>query len=146
VIDHSGGEVPDSEEEYAARWARIVEGSKHYFVIVEPDRGRPIGCADVRVDSELFRGEIGLFIGESSRGRGIGSRVIAELVSYGFGELGLHRLDAVIFTGNWASRRAFEKNGFELEGTLRGATLKAGVPRDEWILGLVNGASRFGLG
>jgi RimJ/RimL family protein N-acetyltransferase len=116
---------------------------KHYFVILDPDEGSPIGCCDVRPDAELFRGEIGLWIGEGSRGRGIGSRVIAELVSYGFGELGLHRLDAVIFVGNWASRRAFEKNGFALEGTLRGATLKAGVPRDDWILGLLNPASRF---
>jgi RimJ/RimL family protein N-acetyltransferase len=71
--------------------------------------------------------------------------VIAELVSYGFAELGLHRLDSFIFVGNWASRRAFEKNGFELEGTLRGATLKAGVPRDDWVLGLLNPASRFGV-
>jgi hypothetical protein len=33
-------------------------------VILEPDLGTPIGCCDVRPDAKLFRGEIGLSIGE----------------------------------------------------------------------------------
>jgi len=57
--------------------------------------------------------------------------------------LGLHKLVAELFVDNWPSRRSFEKNGFVLEGTTRQSALKRGMARDQWLLGLVNGASRF---
>jgi RimJ/RimL family protein N-acetyltransferase len=42
-----------------------------------------------------------------------------------------------VFTGNYPSRRAFEKNGFRLEGTVRRAVQKRGQLLDEWLLGLL---------
>ena len=49
----------------------------------------------------------------------------------------LKKLEATVFVGNHASRRAFEKNGFTLEGTIRRAVRKRGVLVDEWLFGIV---------
>jgi RimJ/RimL family protein N-acetyltransferase len=147
VTDGIVWEGPDSEQDYASRWGLIVDevrrGERHFFVLVDPETGGPIGSCDVRPDRQRFRATLGIWVGEAHQNRGLGSRAIAELVGYSFATLGLHKLDAEVFVGNWPSRRAFEKNGFALEGTVRGALLKRGVPRDEWHLGLVNSASRF---
>jgi RimJ/RimL family protein N-acetyltransferase len=138
---------PASEGEFTANWAEKVARAErsegHFFVITEPEGAAPVGACDVRPDERLFRGSIGLWIGEPYQGRGLGTRAIGALVRYAFEELRLHRLDADVFVGNWPSRAAFEKNGFVLEGTLRGCTLKLGVPKDDWCLGLLNPASPF---
>jgi hypothetical protein len=44
---------------------------------------------------------------------------------------------AGVFVGNHASRRIFEKNGFQLEGTRRRAVRKRGRFVDEWLSGLL---------
>ncbi len=138
---------PASAAEFAANWAervaRAARSEGHFFVITEPESAAPVGACDVRPDDRRFRGSIGLWIGEPYQGRGIGTRAISALVRYAFDELKLHRIDAEVFVGNWASRAAFEKNGFVLEGTVRGAALKFGVPQDDWWLGLLNPASPF---
>jgi RimJ/RimL family protein N-acetyltransferase len=41
-----------------------------------------------------------------------------------------------VFTNNPASRRIFEKNGFQVEGTIRLAINKRGQLLDEWLLGI----------
>lgn len=138
---------PESRADYAARIADIADqtwrGERHFFTILEPVTGAPIGSCDVRPDDAGFRGSLGIWLAESHQGRGIGTRTVGELIQYAWSRLDLHRLEAEVFVGNGASRRCFEKNGFVLEGTLRGATLKRGVPRDMWMLGLVNPRSRF---
>ena len=123
-----------------------AQQKQHFFVIVDPEAGAPVGCCDVRPDDVGFSATLGIWLAEPFQGKGIGTRAIAELVRYGFGELGLHRLCAELFRDNWSSRRAFEKNGFALEGTTLQSTLKQGFPRDQWLLGLVNATSRFAPG
>ncbi len=138
---------PESRDDYTARLTEIADeawrGERHFFTILEPSSGAPIGSCDVRPDDAGFRASVGIWLAESHQGRGIGTRTIAELVSYAWTRLGLHRLEADVFVGNGASRRSFEKNGFELEGTIRSAMVKRGVPRDMWLLALLNPKSRF---
>ena len=43
---------------------------------------------------------------------------------------------AGIYAGNFGSRRAFEKNGFALEGTLRQEVVSNGSRVDLWRMGL----------
>ena len=86
-------------------------------------------------DSDV--GDIGLWIGEPHWGRGVGTVAVQLIVSYARDVLGMRRIESKIFVENWASRRIFEKNGFELEGTLRQAVIKRGVPTDEWLLSRV---------
>ena len=146
VVDHIGWDGPDSEADYVARFSVIAAEAalrkRHFFVVLDPSTRAAVGCCDVRPDDQGFSATVGIWIGEPFQGKGIGTRAVGELVLYAFGQLALHRLVAELFKGNWASRRAFEKNGFILEGTTRESALKRGVARDQWLLGLVNGPGR----
>ena len=63
--------------------------------------------------------------------------MIGQLIGYGFGVLNLEKIEGSVFVGNWASRRIFEKTGFQLEGTIRIAVKKRGVGVDEWLFGIL---------
>ncbi len=109
----------------------------HLFTIVERVSGRLAGNLDVRPYRGSHRGDMGIWLGEDFQGRGLGTAAIGRAVDYGFTNLGLLKMEAFVFTGNYPSRRAFEKNGFRLEGTVRRAVQKRGQLLDEWLLGLL---------
>jgi uncharacterized protein (DUF952 family)/RimJ/RimL family protein N-acetyltransferase len=118
------------------REARTTSGEGHLFTILEEGTGTPVGSASIHPDDTQLRGDIGLWVGEHQQGKGYGTQVVRELVAYGFDQLGLEKIEAYIFTGNWASHRIFEKNGFLLEGTIRSADRKRGQFVDEWLFGI----------
>lgn len=140
VLDTILWDGPASRDAFVARWFEHIEngksGADHFFVIAHAAQG-PIGCCDVRPDAERFRGDMGLWIGIPYQGMGAGTRAVSLLTRYALDDLGLTKVEAHVFVGNWASRRAFEKNGFELEGTIRAACRKRGRPMDEWFMGKV---------
>jgi [ribosomal protein S5]-alanine N-acetyltransferase len=66
------------------------------------------------------RASIGLIIGDAGvRGHGVGTRVIRLVARYAIDDLHLNKVTAGIYATNTASRRAFEKAGFQLEAVLR---------------------------
>ncbi len=140
VTDTLPWEGPTSLDEYRASLARresqVVAGLSHFFTIVVGDAGRAVGSIALRPKAPPGRADVGLWVGAQAQGRGYGTRAIGLVARYGFGQLALGRLEAYVFVGNVASRRAFEKNGFTLECTLPGAAVKRGAPRDEWLLAL----------
>ena len=52
-------------------------------------------------------------------GKGLISEAIGTALEFGFGTLGLHRVEAITRPQNAASIRALEKNGFVREGNSR---------------------------
>lgn len=73
-----------------------------------------------------LRADISLFIGDRhSWGQGLATEAIAVVRDWAFEQRGLHKLSAGLYAENAGSRRAFEKCGFVLEGTLRGEALNA---------------------
>ncbi len=66
--------------------------------------------------------EIGIVIGDPYYwNKGLGVRVVTRLTTLVFTRYHLHRVYAVIQGGNIASRRCFEKAGFQHEGRWRDA-------------------------
>jgi len=118
------------------REARTTSGDRHLFTILDEGTGTPVGSASIHPDDDQLRGDIGLWVGVPQQGEGYGTRVVRELVAYGFDQLGLEKIEGYIFTSNWASRRIFEKNGFLLEGTIRSADRERGQIVDEWLFGI----------
>ncbi len=112
------------------------EGNRHFFVI--EFEGEPVGCIDVRPQDD-HRGDVGLWVSEQVQGRGIGTAAISHITEYAMETVGLYRVEATIFVGNHASRRAFEKNGYLYEGTLRGYVVKRGEVLDEWMMAITRG-------
>jgi RimJ/RimL family protein N-acetyltransferase len=139
VTDNLVWDGPSSFDEYARTMAGYAEeterGEKHVFTIVEAPSNLPIGSIGVRPYSDGFRADIGLWIGEAFHGRGHGTNAIALASEYGFRSLGLEKIEAFVFAGNYPSRKAFERSGFELEGLIRCAIRKHGVFVYEWLLG-----------
>jgi uncharacterized protein (DUF952 family)/RimJ/RimL family protein N-acetyltransferase len=146
VTDTLLWEGPNSLEDYrqgmAKRAEQTARGQDHMMTIVIEDDllvnpPIPIGTSgfDLEPDQKL-RANVGLWIGLPYHGKGYGTLAVRWLVDYGFTQLGLEKIDACIYSGNMASRRIFEKNGFVLEGTIRKATLKRGQWQDDWRVGI----------
>lgn len=82
--------------------------------------GDPIGYCWAFHISEVSRNALlGYWIAEEFQGDGYGTAMVDRLCTWGFRDRGLHKLWAHVFVTNEASQRVLEKNGFELEGTLR---------------------------
>jgi RimJ/RimL family protein N-acetyltransferase len=74
------------------------------------------------IDPAHRKGEIGIVIGEKQYwNQGLGALAVTCLTTLAFTRYHLHRVYAVIHGGNIASRRCFEKVGFQHEGRLREA-------------------------
>jgi len=125
---------------FARFWPTNVEGERQWisgqlsrrdeinFLIFERSSGRPIGMAGLRsLDAANATGRLGVLIGEQSdRGRGLGTEAVRLLLGYGFGYLGLRRVNLAVLADNAGAIRVYEKLGFVREGLERKAVLRAG--------------------
>lgn len=81
--------------------------------------------------------ELGYFVAEPLWGKGICSEAIRLICQYVFQNTNIIRIFAEPFAFNAASCRILEKNGFELEGTLRANAFKNGKIIDMKMYSLV---------
>ncbi len=80
--------------------------------------------------------EIGMWIVPEEAGRGLGRRVAAAMVRWGFDAWGWRRLEIRCQVDNGPSRRIAERLGFRWEGRLRGVIVDGhGTPRDVAVYG-----------
>ncbi|MGL2964663.1 GNAT family N-acetyltransferase [Flavobacterium sp. RSB2_4_14] len=68
-----------------------------------------------RIQPENHRAEIGYMILPEYNGKGITTEAIKVVVEYGFEQMHLHSIEAVIDPDNVASERVLQKNGFVKE-------------------------------
>jgi RimJ/RimL family protein N-acetyltransferase len=107
------------------------------FVILLPD-STPIGhIALVGQDVADGTAEVDLMLDPQHRGQGYGTDALDALVDLAFGELPMHRLQAVTHTDNTAARTVLEKSGFVQEGVRRSACLHRGRRRDVAVSSLL---------
>ncbi|QIA63003.1 GNAT family N-acetyltransferase [Vibrio astriarenae] len=71
------------------------------------------------ISHTLSRVEIGYWLAEPYRGKGIVTRAVQFLVNYAFNQLNIDKVQISVATGNTASRNVCERLGFELEGIIR---------------------------
>lgn len=81
--------------------------------------------------------EIGYWLAKEFRGKKIMVSVLGEICKYCFNELKLKRLVAKVFTFNPASKKVLEKNGFELEGTLKKEAKQGNKYIDSYLMAKV---------
>jgi RimJ/RimL family protein N-acetyltransferase len=82
--------------------------------------------------------EIGYWLFEHARGRGIATRTARFLAEHGF-SLGAERIEARVFVGNTASDRVLERAGFTREGVLRSLPRRWGGRSDMTVYSLLPG-------
>jgi ribosomal-protein-alanine N-acetyltransferase len=83
--------------------------------------------------------EVGYWIRRKHWGRGFGTESLRLMCAYGFGELLLRRIEAIVVAGNIGSSRVLEKVGFRREGISRQAVRADGRWRDDWRFGILRG-------
>ncbi|MBS0376341.1 MAG: GNAT family N-acetyltransferase [Proteobacteria bacterium] len=92
---------------------------RSYELAVELRRGgRLVGACDLALDGARS-GDIGYMLAPRHWGHGYGTELACALVEFGFGQLGLRRLAAVVAIENDRSRRVLEKAGFVWDGLMR---------------------------
>lgn len=95
---------------------KIDEGTGINWVITEKGGDEMLGIiGHYRMKPEHFRSEIGYMILPKAQGKGIATEAIQALLVYGFEQLHLHSVEAVIDPQNSASIRLIEKLGFVKE-------------------------------
>jgi RimJ/RimL family protein N-acetyltransferase len=126
----------DATEEWIAGWLGRYEdgwgdGTRAGFSIRDARNGAFLGfAAIVRLDLEHEQGEIGYVVSPHARGRGAAVAAVRLITGWGFGTLGLKRLELRINTGNEASARVAERSGYRLDGILRSLAFKDGRRSD----------------
>jgi ribosomal-protein-alanine N-acetyltransferase len=65
------------------------------------------------------RAEVGYDLGPARWGRGVMDEVLPAVLAFGWGSLGLHRIEAMVTPGNVRSCALLERHGFRREGLLR---------------------------
>ncbi len=83
-------------------WAITIKGSNTLIGFI----------GHYRIKWEHYRSEIGYMVSPEFQGKGIISEAVKLIVDYGFNEMKMHSLEAVIDPDNIASARVLEKNGF----------------------------------
>ncbi|UTR10122.1 GNAT family N-acetyltransferase [Evansella sp. LMS18] len=83
------------------------------------------------------RAEIGYEIHPKQWRKGYTSEAVSEVIEYGFGELGLTRIGALVFIDNEASNNLLAKVGFQKEGILRDYMYQNGEAYDTYVYSLL---------
>ena len=97
-----------------------------------------VGTAAVWTTSAADRtGELGYTLRRDVWGQGVGTEAAGLLLGHAFGPMGLERVEATCHPGNTGSVRVLEKNGFELEGRLRGHKRVNGKRRDSLLFAVL---------
>jgi ribosomal-protein-alanine N-acetyltransferase len=65
------------------------------------------------------RGEVAYDLRQADWGRGVMSAILPSVLDFGFGRLGLQRIEAMVTLGNQRSCALLERHGFQREGLLR---------------------------
>lgn len=98
---------------------------------------RLLGTVTLMPEPEQPRAELGFILGREHWGEGYAGEAQSAVVDFGFGELGLHRLEADTHPGNEGSSRSLERLGFKREGLLRERWVVGGEFSDSVIWGLL---------
>lgn len=88
--------------------------------IVRKDNSAFIGtCGFHNISKPHNRSEIGYEIANDHWGQGFATEALRAIIPFGFQELNMHRIAAIIFLENTASEKLVERLGFKKEGILR---------------------------
>jgi [ribosomal protein S5]-alanine N-acetyltransferase len=114
-----------------------------YRFLIEAD-GVPAGAISVsRITRGPFQnGGLGYWVSEELNGRGIATAAVARVCEWGFGEAGLHRLEAATLVDNIGSQKVLRRNGFLEIGRSPNYLFIAGDWRDHLLFAKTAGDAR----
>jgi ribosomal-protein-alanine N-acetyltransferase len=98
-----------------------VDGAGVRWAIRDAADGAFVGTAgfNTLIWDRGCRGEVAYDVSRRFWGRRVMDEVLPTVLAFGFGALGLRRIEAMVTAGNGPSCRLLERHGFEREGVLR---------------------------
>lgn len=142
-VTTSYGREPHRSLQATEAWLQVVQDNYAQregimWAITYKTRDVPIGsCTYWHLDPECNCAEIGYELNRTAWGQGIMSEVLPTVISYGFKELGLNRIEATPLAKNARSSKVLLKSGFTHEGTQRQRVLFRGAYEDLMYFGLL---------
>jgi ribosomal-protein-alanine N-acetyltransferase len=91
-----------------------------------------------RMQPENYRAEIGYILLPEFHGKGLIPEAVNRLITYGFNDLNLHSIEAVIDPENFASEKVLQKCGFVKEAHFKESEFYEGKFLDKVIYSLLN--------
>lgn len=118
---------------------RVKDHNNIWFTIATKEPDEPIGTtALVRIDWVGRMATFYIAIAESKNwSQGYGSEVTGLIVNYAFSTLNFNRIQLHVSTDNSRAVKAYEKNGFKIEGTLRQAMYFANQYHDFYLMAVL---------
>ena len=113
-------------------WAITLKGNSKLLGII----------GHYRIKPEHYRSEIGYMLLPDYQGKGIVTEAIKTVVAYGFDQMKLHSIEAIIDPANTASAMVLEKNDFVKEAHFRENECYNGKFLDTVIYGLLESEFR----
>ena len=120
------------------KWQNLIrfanENPSTFYRVIEVD-GKFAGSIGVRVCDDIMQmnAELGYWIGDQYKNRGIMTEAVKEMVKLVFDNFQVNRIFATPFGTNFASQRVLEKAGFCLEAILEKVYVKNGKKFDELV-------------
>ncbi|WP_377890564.1 GNAT family N-acetyltransferase [Alkalihalobacillus sp. R86527] len=103
-------------------WYKSIynEGTGMRWGLSLKDSDKMIGsCGFLNRNAKHSRAEVGFEISKDHWGKGLASEALRAVIAFGFNELELERIEALIEPENHPSQRLVERQGFLKEGLLR---------------------------
>ncbi|RHW30920.1 N-acetyltransferase [Lysinibacillus yapensis] len=110
------------------------------YKVIEQDSGDVIGHISLgRIDRKNKSARIGkVLVGEPYvRGKGIGKKMIREVLKIAFNDLQLHRVNLGVFDFNEPAITCYEKIGFKKEGLLRDSSKHGDEYWSQWEMSIL---------
>lgn len=118
------------------QWARADNGTGLSQAVADARSDEALGAV-VLMSRQPLTVEIGYWLIQRARGRGLGSRAVALVSRWAVADAGLARVEAFVEPWNIASQRVLEQAGFRQEGHLRSYLVFDGRRADALIYSLL---------
>lgn len=132
-------DTQDALEHIAMMEDKIVTNVGINWGITLKDNPKLLGIIGYyRLQPENYRAEIGYMLAPEFHGKGIIPEAVNRLIRFGFDDLKLHSIEAVIDPENFASEKVLQKCGFVKEAHLKEAEFYDGRFLDIIIYSLLD--------
>jgi len=124
-------------------WAQRLHAA---FAVVDDASGELLGSVGLsQWNAVEGSANLGYWVRQSRQGKGIATRAASMAAGFGFGTLGLGRIDIAVLPDNLASRRVADKLGATCQGRIPGRLRWRDQARDAVVYTLRPGAVTAGV-